>query len=656
MFKIPRMIITLLLVPVVVGAGTAVLRQPVWAQETAAEEARLIEVLKSADASLHDKALACKRLAVIGTEKSVPVVAELLTDQTLSHYARFALEPMPTAAADEALRAALDRVQGRLLVGVINSIGNRRDQKAIERLAGYVVGDDAQLAAAAAAALGRIGTPAAAEKLLAALAAATDSQRRNAVADGCLSCADLLLKEGNPQLAAKVYDAVRRADVAEHVRIAGIRGAILARGDDGVDLLGEQLRSEDPAEFAVGLRVARELSASAVTGLLCDLAAQQPPARQAKLLLAAGDRGEKAALPTLLKFVQEGATEARLAAISAVGKLADPDAADVLLKAALDSEEQVAAAARRCLVGLPGNKVDEAILRLLRSDEKENKLLGIQLAGERRVASLTPQLFEAAGSDDADIRTAAVRALGATVTLDEIPRLCERLLEAPGEQDATAAKDALKLAAIRMADADACAAKIAAQLDRAPLEAKVFFLELLRDIGGPVALKAVAASANSAEVAVVDAATRVLGQWLSADVAPVLLDLASSAPREQFRIRCLRGYIRVVRQLQVPDAERVAMCRKAMQAAQRDQERRLVLEALGRIPALDALQMATSYLEKPSLKEAAAGAVVAIAEKLLRTSPRQLVEPLQKVFEVTDNSELKVRAQLFLRRARAAGK
>ena len=55
------------------------------------EEQKLIEVLKST-ATPADKDAACARLKFIGTRQCVPTLAALLTDEQLSHSARYVLE------------------------------------------------------------------------------------------------------------------------------------------------------------------------------------------------------------------------------------------------------------------------------------------------------------------------------------------------------------------------------------------------------------------------------------------------------------------------------------------------------------------------------------------------------------------------------------
>lgn len=129
------------------------------AQIMALPPARLIAILKDPKASAYAKAKACQRLAVVGDRTAVQALAPLLVDPQLSYYARFALEPIPGPSVDEALRTALGQVRGKLLVGVINSIGQRKDAKAINALALLLENADSEVASAANAALARIRPP-----------------------------------------------------------------------------------------------------------------------------------------------------------------------------------------------------------------------------------------------------------------------------------------------------------------------------------------------------------------------------------------------------------------------------------------------------------------------------------------------------------------
>jgi hypothetical protein len=154
------------------------------------------------------KEYACRKLSMIGTKASVPVLVSRLGDADDSHMARFALERIPVPEAAAGLREALGSLRGDLRIGMISSLANRRDAASVGPLAA-VLGADAKTAAAAAAALGRIASTEAA----AALAAATPQPGpvAEAVIDARLACADALFAGGDRAAARAIYESVAAA-------------------------------------------------------------------------------------------------------------------------------------------------------------------------------------------------------------------------------------------------------------------------------------------------------------------------------------------------------------------------------------------------------------------------------------------------------------
>ena len=80
---------------------------------------------------------ACKRLAIDGSNAAVPCSPRrsLLHDPDLASWAQRRLEAIPGAEADRALRTEAGLLQGKLLIGTLNSIGVRRDAAAVDMLA-----------------------------------------------------------------------------------------------------------------------------------------------------------------------------------------------------------------------------------------------------------------------------------------------------------------------------------------------------------------------------------------------------------------------------------------------------------------------------------------------------------------------------------------
>jgi HEAT repeat protein len=176
------------------------LRQP---QQLAKLEEALLGILRS-DASVAAKRGVCKRLALIATERSVPVLAPMLTDAGTSEMARYALERIPSDTVDAALRDAIPDTRGRTRIGIVNSIGNRSDSRAVPLLGKLATDSDEDAAEAAVWALGRIGGPEAI-RLLAARRGSAQGRVRLEALDAYLVCARRLASEGKRSEAVAMY-------------------------------------------------------------------------------------------------------------------------------------------------------------------------------------------------------------------------------------------------------------------------------------------------------------------------------------------------------------------------------------------------------------------------------------------------------------------
>ena len=127
-------------------------------------EGKLSPVL-STSASRDAKDYVCRVLRVIGTADCVPALANLLGEKELSHRARYALQSIPAPEAGKALRDAMPKLSGSLKIGVIGSLGSRRDAECVAAMAACLTDTDTAIAAAAAHALGSIGNGDAAKAL-----------------------------------------------------------------------------------------------------------------------------------------------------------------------------------------------------------------------------------------------------------------------------------------------------------------------------------------------------------------------------------------------------------------------------------------------------------------------------------------------------------
>jgi len=627
-----RPVVALLVAALVTGVGIPRIVPAISAAEPAAQERELLAVLRSA-APESEKAITCKRLAVSGSAAAVPDLAALLGNPRLASWARIPLEAIPGSEADAALRAAAEKLDGVLLVGVINSLGVRGDAASVPLLESRLTSADADVAAAAAAALGRIGAPAAAAALAKALAAAPT---RDAVAQACVVCAEKRVAAGDTAGAIALADAVRQAEVSEQRRAEAYRAGILARGIDGIPLVVELLRSPSRRLFNMGLFAARELGMlggrveplalavdQALIGEVAALA-KGDATRGALVIGALADRGAgsgpgaasaPAVRTALIEAVRGGPPAMWLAALAALGRVGDASVVGPLVEAAAVAD--AAPAVRSALAALADPEADAEIRRRLAGADAAVLPMLVGVVGDRRIDAVAEVVPLAAHASPA-VRTAALGALGAIVDLANLDVLV-RAVAAPADdaQRAVAIK-ALTEASVRMEDREACAAKLAAAVAAAGPADRIVLLDTLGEVGGTRALEAVAAAAVAPDEAQQDAATRLLGKWMTADAAPVLLGLSQPDAPPRFRTRALRGYLRIARQFVLPDADRAAMCRRALAASTEEVDRKAVLEILKRYPSPATLEVAREAAKVPGLEAEATAAAREIEQKIAK--------------------------------------
>jgi len=582
-------------------------------KSAAEKEQELIAVLRS-DAPGSEKAIACKGLAIHGSSTAVPDLAKLLPNPQLSSWARIALEVIPDNASDDALRNAAGSLNGLLLVGTINSIGVREDAKAVDLLTKKLHDTDDEVASAAAVALGHIGNDTATKSLRAALAA-VPAKVRSAVAEGCILCAERLHKKGDTVVAAEIYDEVRNANVPKQRILEATRGAILARNQNGIPLLLELFQTNDKAMFQLALGTVREYPGNTVDPFLPEAVSRATPERAVLIIQAMADRPKYVDLPAVLKAAEQGPKQVRLSAIDALRRVGDGSCLSTLLEIAVGADPELAQAAKVTLADLPGQNVSREVVGLLPTSKGKTHMLLLQLVGERRINAVE-EVEKALAHPDKSVRSAALIALGETVSLKKLDVLISQVLAPRNSADATVARHALKTACVRMPDRDGCAAKLANALQQSSPGSKTALLEILSDVGGKKALQTLATAAKSNDPQLQDDGSRLLGKWNDLDVAPVLLDLAKTAPAEKFKIRALRGYIGVARKFAMPEQQRVEMCQNAFNVATRTDEQKLLLDVLKLHASPQGLRLATKAMGTRALKPEATQAALAIAQKL----------------------------------------
>ena len=594
---------------------------PLWLPGMA-EEPRWTAVLRH-EGSGSGKAQACERLRISGTVESVPALAACLGDEVLSHAARMALEAMPYPEALDALRGALDTTEGEARRGIVVSLGARRDRESVPLLVPLLQDDDSGMVASAAMALGKIGGSAAIEALTALRANCADSLRP-VVIDALLRATERLCAE-DPAAAHGVYAALFDSPAPDHIRTAAYRGMIQTAGDEAVALVESALTGGGPELVAAALPAVREMTARGATQAFAALLDRVSGPVLIGLIESLAQRGDAAAAPAVAEFTSDTDAAVRAAAIRSLALIGNGKVIPVLVKTAARGEKSDRKAAEDVLSQLGTPDVLDALLSLADSVDAAQQTVVARALGQRRGEAVRQALLQLARTDDAGVRSEAVLALGDVGTAADVAEICDLAAASKGQQDREAVTRALTVLGARLGTPDAFVDTVLSNLAKDNVGLRCAMLPVCGGLGHPRFLEALGRAAGDANAEVQDAALRALSGSRAPGALVYLLPLIDTASTSTHRVLVLRGIAKLASNVDGLKASvREDALRRALAAAERAEEKRLLLSALGQCHTVGALKCAQAHVSTPDVAAEAAMAWGQIA-KALAGSDAELV-------------------------------
>ncbi len=580
--------------------------------EARAMEQRLIAFLKS-DATIAGKDFVCKILSITGSEASVPVLTGMLADPKTAELGRYALERIPGPAVDRALRESLTTTSGQTRIGVINSLGVRRDAASVTALRPLALGSQPAEASAALFALAKIGNPAAIEVLSQAQTKATGEVRASA-AEAYLQAANRLTASGNPTAAVPIYKTLYAGSVPGTVRAAALHGLGTAGGAQAVPVLMEALHGSDGRLQAVAI-------ATLMPGSARQLIAEMPKlseADQVRILGLLSERGDASALPAFTAALQSSSKPVRMAAIQGVGPIGNTTTVPLLAAIAAGDDPAEQTAARASLARIPGKDVDQAISDSIANAPSKLKIELIRAAGERGSTAAAPALVAAARDNDNGVRRESLRALHEVGTANQVPGLVALVVTPVQPDDRTEAVHSLA-AVLRRSDPSRIEPVRTAYSSASDMETRTALMQVMGQSGNAQALPILRIALKDPSADVRRASILALSGWPDTTPLPDLFETARSAGDPAQQALAFRGAVQLIGLPSParPPRDTAKLLVEAMGLAKQADEKRLVLAMLPKYPVRESLDLAVS-LANDSEVGAEAKAAVARLERTVK--------------------------------------
>ena len=636
--------------------------------ERAAMCAALLGCL-AADEKGGPRATALRMLGYIGRDESVEPLAGLLggADEDLRERARRVLEANPSPRASEKLRQALyQAVNPTWRVGLVNSLGRRRDAGSVEYLAKLLKDKDASVAAAAAAALGKIGGPEVIKALndvrLLAL-----GPLRDEIADALFSCAEKAMAAGDRETAITIYrKAFENPLEPRRNRVAALRCLVAAQGEEATPMVVGLLGAGDESILPVAMALAREIPGRQATRAFAAMLERARDAdKKVALIELLGSRGDPVARDAVLgairgrKWGREEREAVRIAVIKALAGVGNETDVEMLVRLAtqdVKGKEAERKWAKWSLERLRGPKVDAALLNALSAGEPAVRREVIGALAAREVTEAVPELLGMAGESDTLLRYAALQALGQLGGKSALGPLVKWLGDAKESSEVYMAERAIVEVCGRYDDPDAAAEAVAASMRGASVRGRGALMRICGRVGGAKAIEMLAAGVADEDATVRAAAVKALSYSRDTRAADTLLKIAASASKPEIRTEALQGYIRLMRYLEQAPEKKLWMYIRVLDLAIRPAEKKLALAGLGDVKSLAAMKMAMEHLDFPDVRPEAEMAAYRVARHIYTTHPKEVIQAMQRLLGLTENENTAKEAKRILQLAQQAAK
>ena len=417
-----------------------------------------------------------------------------------------------------------------------------------------------------------------------------------------------------------------------------------------VGLLGDK----DKQFRSAGLdQVRHEAKGPAATKLFAAQLPKLDASAQVGLLGALADRGDVLARPAVLDLLAASPDEnVRGAAIEALGKLGGPADLPLLVKSLSAKSDVEKSAARASLARLSGETVSNALAAEAKSAPPAVKAALIEVLATRRAADQLPAFVKASVDDDAQVRTAAMSALGQIGQPQQIAEMLPGVLKAAKGAERDAAEKNVALVCSRIEKDDERGAAVIKALDGVSPAERDQLLSLIGRVGGKKLINFVGEIATGSDASRRQLGIDALGKWPDGSVAAKLLEITTHATDPAERSLAFQAYVKnCATRDKRKDLERLDRLKQAMKIAQTPEEQSLVINRARTAYDVESLRFVLPYVDQPKFAQLACETIVELAHHREIRDPNkaEFDKALDKVIQTSKNAVVVDRANRYKR-------
>jgi HEAT repeat protein len=373
---------------------------------------------------------------------------------------------------------------------------------------------------------------------------------------------------------------------------------------------------------------------------------------QTALLSALADRGDGTARTAVLDlFAVSKDEQVRASAINAIGSLGGVADLPLLIKT-LSASGAEQAAARRSLTQIRGDTINKSLTSEMKSSPPNVKAALIEILATRRASDELPALLVATVDDSAQVRSAAMSALGQIGRPEHIAQMLPGVLKAQKGGERDNAERNIAMISARTDNEDQRGTLIIEALNKIDSADRDDLLSLVGRVGGKKLINFVGDIASETDASRRKLGIDALSKWPDASVADKLLEIVNKATDPAERHQAFQGYVKIsATRDNRSDKQRLDRMKEAMKAVRTPEEQQLVLNRTRTAYAVESVRFVLPYVDQPEFAQVACETIVEIAHHREVRDPNkaEFDKALDKVISITKDPVIVDRAQRYKR-------
>ncbi len=569
-------------------------------------------ILKALEKNENDyiRSFLISQLQFSGTDDVVSTLGKFLMDDFLCEPATRTLVAIQSPESEKLLLEGLEGSSGANLITIVKALGDMRSGEAMKKIEKFVVSEEVELRRVSLYAMANSGSPEA-EKILFEAANKTGFQYEPT---GATQSYMLFIQRTGE---AGKLNAVERMcrylidNAPSNIRSQALAFLIHFKKDMGDPVLLEALEDPDQQFRAAALRLSADYAGKNFTQKIISKMDNTSPVIQAEIIGMLGERGDQAAVSSILDFLSHQNLAVRLSAIHAAGLLAGETAIVPLVNMMPDASPGEIRVIKETLLFIKSDQVVKEIYNALDDMPLKSKAALYNVLALRDPDGFHDIAIDELGNPEKEIRMAAYDALAALAAPEDGELIYQAFVTRNDPEEKKGVRNTILSLAKRMDVADQ--SKFLSKFSNLNPENKQCFFEILPELGGTKALDMIITEYFTWDRDAKELSLETLGKWQTPDAIPRLYDILQEEPMDNFRNQAMDYYLEMTTKSRIPDEQKVLYYRQLLELSPGNDREEEILKQLSFLRVFQALVLAGKYLGNTDLQQVAALAVARIA-------------------------------------------